>query len=99
MECTRARRFFLVRVIGHDVVEINLGARDVLLHDTPSSPVRLDSPRKYIMRRQKTKLISPFKYTGDVLSEEGNKLIVEVDQRVFRHANISSMFNVERNTW
>lgn len=29
MECTRARRSFLVRVIRHDVVEINLGDRDV----------------------------------------------------------------------
>lgn len=37
MECTRARRFFLVRVIGHDVVEINLQTRDVLLHDTYTS--------------------------------------------------------------
>lgn len=34
MECTQARRFFLVCVIRHDVVEINLEARDVLFHGT-----------------------------------------------------------------
>jgi len=60
MECTQARRFFLVRVIRHDVVEINLEARDVLFHGTSGSP-RLATKVCYALA--KTKLISSFEYT------------------------------------
>jgi len=60
MECAQARRFFLVRVIRHDVVEINLEARDVLFHGTSGSP-RLATKVCYALA--KTKLISSFEYT------------------------------------
>lgn len=60
MECTQARRFFLVRVIRHDVVEINLEACNVLFHGTSGSP-RLATKVCYTLA--KTKLISLFEYT------------------------------------
>lgn len=60
MECTQARRFFLVRVIRHDVVEINLKARDVLFHGTSGLP---RPAAKVCYALAKTKLISPFEYT------------------------------------
>jgi len=60
MECTQARRFFLVRVIRHDVVEINLEACDVLFHGTSGS-LRLATKVCYTLA--KTKLISLFEYT------------------------------------
>lgn len=62
MECAQARRFFLVRVIRHDVVEINLEARDVLFHGTSGSP-RLAAKVCYALA--KTKLISSFEYSNE----------------------------------
>lgn len=84
MECTQARRFFLVRVIRHDVVEINLEACDVLFHGTSGSP-RLTTKVCYTLA--KTKLISLFEYArrqerGTLIVKEGNGgigLIVKTD--------------------
>lgn len=85
MECTRARRFFLVRVIGHDVVEINLGARDVLLHDTPSSSLsRFAAKVCYAPAKNETNFaVRIHEGLGhETLIGKGNELIAEVDQRI-----------------
>lgn len=83
MECTRARRFFLVRVIGHDVVEINLQTRDVLLRDTYTSGSHRVCREGMLLLAGKNEanFIVGAKYTKLLSSTRGNGLIVETDQR------------------
>lgn len=74
MECTRARRFFLVRVIGHDVVEINLQARDVLLHDTyTSGSLQVAAKVCYYAGKDEANFVVRAKYTRLLSSARGKR--------------------------
>lgn len=81
-ECTQARRFFLVHVIRHDVVEINLEARDVLFHGTSGS-ARLAAKVCYTLAKNEANF-AVREYTRRreaLIVQEENGLIVGADMK------------------